>query len=89
MKLRYVFEMLPASFTVVLQRFGEIRDGGKELFREMARLDAELQAMIEADPELEEIYAEEMGEVAGSVIYLPEAPTPEDWARAQELANRK
>jgi len=28
----------------------------------MARLDAELQAMIEADPELEEIYAEEMGE---------------------------
>ena len=61
----------------------------KELFREMARLDAELQAMIEADPVLEEIYAEEMGEAAGSVVYLPKAPTPEDWARAQELANRK
>ena len=61
----------------------------KELFREMARLDAELQAMIEANPELEEIYAEEMGEAPGSVVYLPRAPTPEDWARALELANRK
>jgi len=59
------------------------------LFREMAKLDAELQAMIEADPELEEIYVEELGEAPGSVVYLPRAPTPEDWARAQELANRK
>ena len=59
------------------------------LFKEMAKLDAELQAMIEADPELEEIYAEEMGEAPGSVVYLPRAPTPEDWARARELANRK
>lgn len=55
----------------------------------MAKLDVELQAMIEADPELEEIYAEEMGESSGSVLYLPRAPTPEDWARARELANRK
>jgi hypothetical protein len=61
----------------------------KDLFKEMARLDAELQAMIEADPELEEIYAEEMGEDPGSVVYLPRAPTPEDWARARELANQK
>ena len=61
----------------------------KELFREMARLDAELQAMIEADPELEEIYVEEMGEAPGSVVYLPEAPTPEDWAKAAELAKQK
>jgi hypothetical protein len=61
----------------------------KELFKEMARLDAELLDMIEADPELEEIYAEEMGEAPGSVVYLPQAPTPEDWARARELANRK
>jgi hypothetical protein len=61
----------------------------KELFKEIARLDAELQAMMEADPELEEIYAEEMGEDPGSVVYLPRAPTPEDWARARELANRK
>ncbi len=61
----------------------------KELFKEIARLDAELQAMIEADPELEEIYAEEMGEAPGSVVYLPRAPTPEDWARARELANQK
>lgn len=60
-----------------------------ELYREMARLDMELLAMIEADPELEEIYAEEMGETFGSVVYLPRAPTPEDWARAQELANKK
>ena len=59
------------------------------LFKEMARLDRELQAMIEADPELGEIYAEEMGEAPGSVVYLPRAPTPEDWARARELANRK
>jgi hypothetical protein len=61
----------------------------KELFREMARLDAELQAMIEADPVLEEIYVEEMGEAPGSVVYLPEAPTPEDWAKAAELAKQK
>jgi len=59
------------------------------LFKEMAKLDVELQAMIKADPELEEIYVEEMGEAPGSVVYLPRAPTPEDWARAQELANRK
>ncbi len=59
------------------------------LFKEMARLDRELQAMIEDDPELEEIYVEEMGEAPGSVVYLPRAPTPEDWARARELANRK
>jgi hypothetical protein len=59
------------------------------LFKEMARLDRELQAMIEDDPELEEIYVEELGEAPGSVVYLPRAPTPEDWARARELANRK
>ena len=59
------------------------------LFKEMAKLDADLQAMIEADPELEEIYVEELGEAPGSVLYLPRAPTPEDWARARELANRK
>ncbi len=61
----------------------------KELFKEMAKLDAELQAMMEVDPELEEIYAEEMGEAPGFVVYLPRAPTPDDWARARELANRK
>ncbi len=59
------------------------------LFREMAKIDSELQAMIAVDPELEEIYVEEFGEDPGSVLYLPRAPTPEDWARAQELANRK
>jgi hypothetical protein len=59
------------------------------LFREMAKIDSELQAMIEADPELEEIYVEELGEAPGSVLYLPRAPTPEDWDRARELANRK
>ena len=59
------------------------------IFREMAELDRVLQAMIEADPELEEIYVEELGEAPGSVVYLPRAPTPEDWARARELANRK
>jgi len=61
----------------------------KELFKEMAKLDRELLAMIEADPELGEVYAEEMGEAPGSVVYLPRVPTPEDWARAQELASRK
>ena len=55
----------------------------------MAKLDAELLAMIEEDPELGEVYAEEMGEAPGSVLYLPRAPTPEDWARARELADRK
>lgn len=59
------------------------------IFKEMAKLDADLLAMIAKDPELEEIYAEEMGEAPGSVLYLPRAPTPEDWARARELANRK
>jgi hypothetical protein len=59
------------------------------LFKEMAKLDRELLAMIEADPELEEIYAEEMGEAPGSVVYLPRAPTPEDWAKAAELAKQK
>jgi hypothetical protein len=59
------------------------------IFREMAKLDADLLAMIAVDPELEEIYVEELGEAPGSVLYLPRAPTPEDWARARELANRK
>ena len=59
------------------------------LFKEMAKLDADLLAMIEADPELGEIYAEEMGEAPGSVVYLPRAPTPEDWAKAAELAKQK
>jgi len=61
----------------------------KELFKEMAKLDRELLAMIEEDPELGEIYSQELGEAPGSVVYLPEAPTPEDWARARELADRK
>ena len=61
----------------------------KELFKEMAKLDRELLAMIEADPELGEVYAEELGEAPGSVVYLPKAPTPADWARARELADRK
>jgi hypothetical protein len=59
------------------------------IFREMAKLDKELQAMIESDPELEEIYIEELGEAPGSVVYLTRAPTPEDWARARDLAKRK
>ena len=61
----------------------------KELFKEMAKLDRELLAMIEKDPELGEIYSQELGEAPGSVVYLPKAPTPEDWARARELADRK
>ncbi|MCK9565397.1 MAG: hypothetical protein M0Q43_05040 [Methanothrix sp.] len=59
------------------------------IFSEMAKLDAELQAMIKADPELEEIYVEELGEPPGSVLYLPRAPTQEDWAKAAELAKQK
>jgi hypothetical protein len=59
------------------------------IFREMAELDRVLQAMIEADPELEEIYVEELGEASGSVLYLPRAPTPEDWAKAADLAKQK
>jgi hypothetical protein len=61
----------------------------KALFEAMAKLDAELLDLMKDSPELEEIYAEEMGEDPGSVVYLPRAPTPEDWARAQELAKRK
>ena len=61
----------------------------KELFKEMAKLDRELLAMIEEDPELGEIYSQELGEAPGSVVYLSEAPTPADWARARELADRK
>jgi len=59
------------------------------IFREMAELDRVLQAMIEADPGLEEIYVEELGEASGSVLYLPRAPTPEDWAKAADLAKQK
>ena len=59
------------------------------IFREMAELDRVLLAMIEADPELEEIYVEELGEASGSVLYLPRAPTPEDWAKAADLAKQK
>ncbi|MEI6104321.1 MAG: hypothetical protein WCP70_10290 [Methanothrix sp.] len=61
----------------------------EKIFEEMAKLDRELLAMMADDPGLEEIYAEEMGEAPGSVVYLPRAPTPEDWDRALELANRK
>lgn len=61
----------------------------KELFKEMAKLDRELQAMIESDPDLEKIYLEELGEAPGSVVYLPRAPTEEDLARAAKLANQK
>jgi len=61
----------------------------EELFKEMAKLDRELQAMIDSDPDLEEIYLEELGEAPGSVVYLPRAPTEEDWARATKLANQK
>ncbi|OPY55517.1 MAG: hypothetical protein A4E48_00044 [Methanosaeta sp. PtaU1.Bin060] len=61
----------------------------EELFKEMAKLDRELQAMIDSDPDLEEIYLEELGEAPGSVVYLPRAPTEEDWARAAKLANQK
>ena len=68
---------------------GEMGMEEKELFQEMAKLDRELLAMIEADPELGEVYAEEMGEAPGSVVYLSRAPTPVDWARARELADRK
>ena len=68
---------------------GEIGMEEKELFKEMAKLDRELLAMIEEDPELGEIYSQELGEAPGSVVYLPRAPTPEDWARARELADRK
>ena len=81
--------MLPASFRGRASRTGRFQMDEKELFREMARLDTELLAMIEADPELGEVYAEEMGEAPGSVVYLPRAPTPADWARARELADRK
>jgi hypothetical protein len=59
------------------------------LFKEMAKLDMELQEMIEANPELEEIYLEMMGEAPGSVVYLPRSPTAEDWARALELSKQK
>lgn len=59
------------------------------IFKEMAKVDDELQAMIEADPELEEIYVEEMGEAPGSVVYLSRVPTAEDWAKAAELAKQK
>jgi hypothetical protein len=59
------------------------------LFKKMAKLDEDLQAMMEDNPDLEEIYTEEMGEAPGSVVYLPRAPTEEDWARAKELADKK
>ena len=82
--------MLPAKTLGQSQAAaGEMGMEEKELFQEMAKLDRELLAMIEADPELGEVYAEEMGEAPGSVVYLPRAPMSADWARARELADRK
>ena len=55
-------EMLPAKTSCQSQAAaGEMGMEEKELFQEMAKLDRELLAMIEADPELGEVYAEEMG----------------------------
>ena len=83
-------EMLPAwTLGQAQSAAGEKGMEEKELFKEMAKLDRELLAMIEEDPELGEIYSQELGESPGSVVYLPRAPTPADWARARELADRK
>jgi hypothetical protein len=58
-----------------------------DLYSEMAKVDSLLMELIDDDPELGEVYAELMDEEPGSVVYLPRAPTAEELARAQELAN--
>jgi len=83
---RAAFEVL-AAFHCHNGRFSGLEE--EALFKKMAKLDEDLQAMMEANPDLEEIYTEEMGEAPGSVVYLPRAPTEEDWARAKELADKK
>jgi hypothetical protein len=57
-------------------------DSESELFKEMAKLDKEILKMIDKDPDLAEVYSEEMGEQPGDVVYLPRSPTKEEWALA-------
>ena len=50
-----------------------------ELFEKMAKLDKEILELIEKDPDLAEMYAEEIGEQPGDIVYLPRMPTKEEW----------
>jgi hypothetical protein len=54
-------------------------DTESELFKEMAKLDKQILEMIDKDPDLAEVYSEEMGEQPGDVVYLPRNPTKEEW----------
>jgi hypothetical protein len=65
-------------------------DTETELFEKMAKLDKEILEMIEQDPELVEKYIEEMeGEQPGEVVYLPRAPTKEEWDLALKRSKQE
>lgn len=64
-------------------------DTESELFEKMAKLDKEILEMIEKDPDLAEKYAEEMGERAGEVVYLPRMPTKEEWDLALKRSRQE
>jgi len=60
-----------------------------ETLRETLKIDEQIYKMVEQDPSLSARYKELMGEEFDSVIILPRAPTPEDWAAAERLAGQR
>ena len=57
--------------------------------KELAELDARIYAMVDANPDLANLYKELMGEDLDAVFVLPRAPTAEDWAAAERLARSR
>ena len=68
---------------------GEKTDEEIDAYKELVKLDMELNSMMEKDPDLVEVYCSEMDEEPGEVVLLPRVPTAEDWARAEELARSR
>jgi hypothetical protein len=53
---------------------------------ELARIDSELRAMLEAHPELAAGHEEDVEEL-NQVLYLPRHPTAEEWAQALKMGS--
>ena len=60
-----------------------------DLYSELAKIEVELDRLMKAQPELEEIYCSVMGEQPGEIVYLPRIPTAEDVARAKALMRER
>jgi|GEM_PF-1074491 len=54
---------------------------------EFAGIDSELRKLLEQDPSLADGYEEEVEDL-NQVIYLPRAPTDEEWERALKMGVR-